>query len=254
MSAIQEQIARKTIEEIHLQFDTAQDRLVAEAQAILNKVTVADREMTERLERVGFGWSKRAKQYREAMEQTNKAKSLIDIVNYCKVAYPLYRFITAEQVKVICEKYNLIMGDSYKYQGDIPEKNLCEIEAFKLKKDDYKTDSEMYAHYFARRAGNGWHVSVDAFRHELEAKAMMDSVGIVTATTHAPVPTASSASPAFQIVAPASDFKMNYDDRMEGHILVNDPIVLCPLRGGFLIISKWGLEASDETVINEQHN
>lgn len=35
---------------------------------------------------------------------------------------------------------------------------------------------------------------------------------------------------------------------------VPDPVVLQPVKGGFLIVCAWGEEASDEIVVNEKMN
>ncbi|ULT44109.1 hypothetical protein KRR40_12535 [Niabella defluvii] len=50
--------------------------------------------------------------------------------------YPNYKFITREEVNRLCEKYGLIFGRADKYTGDIPEKNLLEIEAFYVNNED----------------------------------------------------------------------------------------------------------------------
>lgn len=254
MSSVQEQIARKTIEEIHLQFDTAQDRLVAEAQAIVNQQTESERIVAERLEKIGFGFSKKAKTYLNRRQEITEAKALLNDIAYCKIAYPLYKFITEQEVSKLCQKYGLMLGDSYKYTGDIPEKNLAEIEAFRLKKEDSNRVSEigafafdhMMLQYQIRR--NGFY-GTDPIRTETES-----NFARLGYTTGNPSNVNSGGVPAFKIVAPVTDFKINIDDRVEGYKLINDPIVLCPLRGGYLVISKWGLEASDEAVINEQMN
>lgn len=42
-----------------------------------------------------------------------------------------------------------------------------------------------------------------------------------------------------------------------GHIatiVIKDPIVLQPVNFGYIIVSSWGLEASDELVVNEINN
>jgi hypothetical protein len=44
--------------------------------------------------------------------------------------YPQYKFIPEKEAKAICKKYGLVMGDSSLYKGDIPLKNLKEMETF----------------------------------------------------------------------------------------------------------------------------
>jgi hypothetical protein len=62
------------------------------------------------------------------------------------------------------------------------------------------------------------------------------------------------------ISCPKSEAKINsnYSIKEDGFVLkdkeVKDPIVLKPVVGGFLIVTKWGLEASDEITINPNLN
>lgn len=62
--------------------------------------------------------------------------------------------------------------------------------------------------------------------------------------------------PELKICAPAKDF-YTQGMKVEGHKLVQDikdPIVLQPVTGGYLIVSKWGLEAEDPALLNEKQN
>lgn len=57
-----------------------------------------------------------------------------------------------------------------------------------------------------------------------------------------------------RICAPIKDFDTKHL-KLEGTNLVpKDPIVLKPVNNGFLILSKWGLEANDQDLINETDN
>jgi hypothetical protein len=59
------------------------------------------------------------------------------------------------------------------------------------------------------------------------------------------------------IAAPRSMFYSNVSQVSGSHELRNmprDPVVLCPVDGGYLIIAAWGQEASDENVVNEKNN
>ena len=45
--------------------------------------------------------------------------------------------------------------------------------------------------------------------------------------------------------------------KLYGHLLrkhIPDPVVLQPVKGGYLIITAWGDEASDEIVVNQKMN
>jgi len=60
----------------------------------------------------------------------------VQLLSYYQANYPLNKFITEEQVKTICHKYNLVCGDVSRFKGFVPEKNLREIESFKLQEKD----------------------------------------------------------------------------------------------------------------------
>ena len=56
------------------------------------------------------------------------------------------------------------------------------------------------------------------------------------------------------IIAP--EHKLNVSKgKIEDNVLkIKDPIVLQPVKEGYLIVSSWGLEASDELVVNKINN
>jgi hypothetical protein len=57
-------------------------------------------------------------------------------VEYWRLKYPQNNFVTERQVEQICKKYNLVVGPSILFTGNIPAKNQREIDAFKLKNTD----------------------------------------------------------------------------------------------------------------------
>lgn len=247
------QTMREVIQEIHTQFDTAADRLVNEAQSIINRdkaEVINKRSIAYRMEKLGFIQAKPVKEQTEKMRKYQEAVDLVKHIDYCRVAYPLYKFITDDEVKRICDKYGLALGDAFKYIGDIPLKNLEEIEGFRLRKEDSPV-RYMEVGYFSRNSGR---ISREMrMVDEYMATGMM-IMGVDPIQPIRSQQPDADVKPSFKIVAPIQDFKVNFDDRMEGHKLIHDPVVLCPIRGGNLVITKWGLEASDPILLNEQHN
>jgi len=47
--------------------------------------------------------------------------------------------------------------------------------------------------------------------------------------------------------------KFQHQKELMIHVLA-DPVVLQPVKGGYLIITAWGDEASDELVVNQKFN
>lgn len=56
-----------------------------------------------------------------------------------------------------------------------------------------------------------------------------------------------------EICAPVKDMETK-GTRRKGHRIYDDPVVLQPVNGGYLVVTAWGNEASDENVINHNQN
>lgn len=249
-----------TVEEVHETFFTEVDRLLEYARQ-MNSLTTDKQDLIDKCDRLkNLGFTS-AKEVLEAdkenarisiLQAENLAKSkLIEAINYFTAKYPMYKFITKESVIKICEKYGLIHGDAQNYIGTIPDKNLKEIEEFKIDEND---DAYSGIGRTSLRGFFGMQLTNAAFgtRNELENilkndynpdikyEDVMQKVGL-------------------SIVAPATDFNTN-NMRIENHQLVNipDPIVLKPVayknERYYLIMTAWGEEASDEDVVNQNFN
>lgn len=280
METLTLQRQNELVKEIHLQFDTAEDRLLAEAKQIISTGDNVDRQKALRLAAIGFSKAKPVRDAEGLTVRVGEAQQTTDDIQWCRENYPLYKYISEEELQKVCQKYGLQYSHSFKYTGDIPEKNLAEIEAFKPKKEQAnypsadRTVEWLSGNRRSRRSGHD--ASMELYRQQLQAQMQYTSsvqpvYASVTPTGWAVDMNALSQEYAnsgamyfhsqaqtstFMIAAPPQDFEVNtmIGDHMQGAKLVHDPIVLYPVRRGFLIISKWGLEASDEAVINEQHN
>ena len=265
---------QKKILEIHNSFDTAQDFLVKEAQAIINDSSKHDLKKAQRLEKLGFAQAKPVKDQSGLQQKQFEAQRLLDDIEYCRIAYPTYKFINEKYIQHICATYGLVWGDADKYCGDIPEKNLAEIEAFKLKAIDSKKDNRKNPFtiddmlYFQPEQDN-WKTFQESGmifssprsygRNRMANDMMQADIYMQQALMQAAQEREQKekyAKPVFKMVAPLHDFNLNkaYGDHVKEFEIINEPVVLCPLRSGYLIISKWGLEASDPALLNEQHN
>lgn len=227
---------QKVIQQIHNEFDTAGDRLLKQAESILSKST--DTSKAERLKKLGFasaGPVSRANTYKD---QKEKSYALAQRIEYFRTYYPNNKFITQEMVKTICTKYGLVCGSIALYLGDVPLKNIEEMEAFKLREEDFSRfkcgmlfnhwlGTKPFWGYTKRDGQTPYHCPKEKMEH----------------TEQEP----------FEICAPEKDFNTAGMSKRDV-FLVPDPIVLQPVDGGFLIVSKWGLEASDELAVNHAHN
>jgi hypothetical protein len=244
------------IAEIHNEFDTASEKLLNEAKEIL--AGSYDIEKGERLKKVGFTSARKVAEAEEVILQLNDSKELARLVDYYQLHYPNNKFITEGMVKQICQKYGLICGETKYYISDVPEKNLAEIEKFELRRDDLKKRD---CFYYRRNTMN--HIGFehcsktdkDAMYGVLKFNA---SMRIFIFESHPEsVEYAYEDKEPFFICASVKDFDTNRMRITDGYKLemnLPDPIVLQPVKGGYLIVTKWGLEAEDESLVNEKLN
>jgi hypothetical protein len=276
------------VAEIHDAFYSADERLLQEAKELLNTPQEDKAKKAERIKKLGFVSAKPVAEVAGHATKAADASKLIKAIEYWRVHYPNNKFITEPEVKKICEKYGLVLGEAGKYLGDIPEKNLSEIEAFQLRPEDYieqvtyeSTIQRLLAQYRSvpdiqfpeppqyespflgiisserRRSG-----LEDAFRQQmasyksLSMLSFLDPFGSFEKPKYQKEPEkkVEKIRPAFKICAPQTDFNTSGYVVREGYILVYDPVVLQPVKDGYLIVSAWGKEASDELVINQNHN
>lgn len=241
---------KQLIEEIHEDFMTEVDKLLAEAkitrevktdkQNLINKADV--------LKKFGFD---NAVPTLEAVEEKSRIRkievenynkqALISAIEYFSQNYP-YKFITEESVKRICEKYGLIYGDVTHYRGDVPDKNVKELQAFVIKNED---KCYMVKHQSRGWGEYSWDI-VDFISYSRKLK--QDDY----ACKHAPL----------EIAASPKDFNLDgmriKDFKISSKPAPPDPILLQPVMHGsrkyYLIVTAWGPEASDSEVVNEKMN
>lgn len=241
------------IQEIHTSFETEVDYLLEFSKevspAVTDKQHLIDKH--KRLSKLGFTHTSEGSKAKEELqrlsevERDNKEKEkLHKAINYFSFAYPQYKFITEDSVNKICKKYGLVFGDVSYYIGDVPEKNLEQIERFKIKEKDECWESresfmsgEEKIFYCSKKECEARDLS---YMYEFYKDYFL-----------------SSEKSKLKIVASVKDFDTS---RMEikGYELkqIPDPIVLQPViyenERYFLVVTAWGLETQD--VVNEKLN
>ncbi len=268
-------IARQNavVQEIHDTFYSEVDRLLAEAGIKLSTETDKAELISKakRLEKLGFKSTKEvsiASEESIRLEQINetntKKQDLINAINHFSFKYPQYKFITEESVKKICEKYGLIYGEVSLYKGEVPDKNLEQIEKFTVKDEDC-------AFTIARRSsfsfGYSYH-TID-YAQQTRNKKEFEDYNSRTHDDHISLRhdyyghlrDQIGYRASLEIAAPVKDFdttNMELKDFKLSKIEIPDPVVLHPVmfRGTkhYLIVTAWGLEASDELVVNQRNN
>lgn len=269
----------KEVLEIHHEFEIASDKLLKECKEILQKADNINTDKTKRLENLGFKQAKEVLEVKPLIQKAVLSKDQIDLINYYKINYPFNKFITEDQVKEICHKYNLVCGNVERFKGFVPEKNLLDIENFKLKekesnflickglrgtKDFVLENAKVYEYFdsdyffivkkgkekysyddFAFQSNDG----VEFYAKDRENIFGLKSLGHINFNI---------INNNLQICAPVKDMDITGLELTEGYKLekkhIPDPVVLQPVNGGYLILTAWGDEASDPIVVNEINN
>lgn len=255
--AVPHSATQTIIEEIHESFYGEVDKLLADAKIAsslgTDKQDLIDK--CERLKALGFTNTKEVKEAQceisrldQLRRDNEQKKSLIEAINYFSFKYPHYKFITEKSVGAICEKYGLVYGKIDRYIGTVPDKNLKHIEDFRLNEDD---ECFVYAEYSSSRRIKHNYLTLTEFK---QSKKKNEAAWLMhTQIVHEKCP--------LEIAAPQADFNMTgYEvkNHQLSAIPVPDPIVLKPVifngEKHYLIVTAWGLEASDPLVVNSINN
>ncbi len=245
----------ETVANIHRDFDEATQRLLNNANDILNKEI--DIEKGKSLSAVGFKSVPSAIDASTIHEIKNKSKSVLESVLYFQQHYPNNKFITEDVVQDICKKYGLLFSDSSKFISEIPDKNAKEICDFKLRDEDKiiltgmteKRKSDHHEYEVNLWVNNDFDIKIYSYSFDYDRHQYVTEKDFsVGATKYHVYP--------FKVVASLKDFDTTNMRITAGYKLENipDPVVLQPVKGGYLIVSKWGLEANDPLLTNEKHN
>lgn len=203
-----------TVEQIHQDFYSAGEQLLAEAEQLLSRAAdEALRNKVARLRSLGFVKAAEVTQLEEAIRKKEAALATQSRLKVLQWRYTLSRFISRADLDQLCEKYKLVFGPITAYKGSIPEANLIEIEnAQRVQEQDFEP--------------NEW-------------QSMISILG---------------EQPNLCIVAPSKDMDMPSMRNRTANFL-EDPIVLEPVKGGFYrIITAWGPEALDPSVLPFRQN
>lgn len=225
---------------------SAQELLLQEANRILNEPFNYDAERYDTLKQLahlGFCNTEQVKEFMNLERKREEQEELKGKIEYYNREYPLNKFITVEAVKTICAKYNLLLARSRDYIAEIPEKNQNEIVQFKVMRKDVREPDEL---------GRGWMFFP---RFELSDLGITEE-SCIKERIKKREQYYSEKINGCDLLIVAPEHKLDTRGKVkDGHVLkIKDPIVLQPVQGGYLIVSSWGLEASDELVVNNINN
>jgi len=254
----------RIIEEIHESFFTEVDKLLQEAN-ISNSLDTNKQallEKCERLKQIGFTNTKEVKEAEtelarlEQLKKDNEAKkNLIEAINYFTMKYPAYKFITEDSVRKICKKYNLIYGEISRYTGTVPDKNLKQLEDFKVLEEDecYVLEERERGYLYAKeRTMRKKYRTFEEYKASKEPKEEQTDAYFLHFFLHLRIMEVSNfhvrtidMKCPLEIAAPQGDFNMTGME-VKNHKIQNDPVVLKPVIFNnmkyYLIITAWGYE------------
>lgn len=225
------------VQEIHREFETAAELYVADMEPRLVNIEEINRK-SERVKALGFV---NAGATFEAWQHNVEAEK-INAFYKARVDYPAHHFITEEAVKNLCEKYGLVWAKPENFAGDIPEKNVREIEKFIVRYNTRKYEwniDESFGSWLPYKPTwfERWLLKKKKGHRIHRPNAFHEDRRMTTTLT---------------ICAPKSHIFLESNQRIvNGRVEeIPDPVVLHEIEGGYIIVTKWGPEAEDEELIN----
>lgn len=262
------QSTKEVIQQIHNSFNTAGDKLLAGALEVLNQVGQTTIEKAERLKRAGFTMASDV----QKAESIKVSKELAERIQYYQQKYPLNKFITEEQVKIICDKYALVCAPVDRYKGFVPETKLKMIEGFHIDRQDKMLDKikivvawdagldrETTKKFLKKHCGG------DVFDGD-DSRLVFNYngdylIGVLVEQRRLWIDRYDLISmDKLLICAPSKDMDLKGLKKVGSvfasftRVTVPDPVVLQPCKDGYLIVAAWGDEASDPIVVNPIQN
>lgn len=235
------------VEEIHSSVDSAVDRLkVISTNYLMRSEETTDEVYSDKmdnLKKLGFKnvrdvieYEGKKSIYSDVIKHKNllkdKANSISEDVSFYSEIYPFHKFIYYSQLIPICEKYNLVLGSVEFYKGEIPNKNSEEIISFDYKKCNKRIIIKNNKPIFSQ-SNNGY-----LYDNNNNLYICAPKTDFIKGLTQVGIDV----------------FKGDFTKiSLKSYLtpIPKDPIVLLPVftklhkQFGFIVISKWGLEADD---------
>jgi hypothetical protein len=248
---------QELIDQIHNEFNTAGDKLLAQAKAVIANTDETSFAKAERLKNMGFGMAVGVQDVEARKTTLEMSKGMQDTLLGYAIKYPTYRFIDEVGIKTICEKYNLVFGCISDYMGFVPEKNLLEIEKAPWKPTltiQHRTGPSSRSRPFGPWKDDATQSMESYLRKQVDYAYNPQRNSYVGDGVEWQFRKSSS----FLICAPVKDMDMQGKE-LVGHKVVNldipDPVVLHNMGNGlYAILTAWGAESHDPLVQKEGLN
>jgi hypothetical protein len=241
------------VKQIHDDFDAAADSLLREAglkQSEQGFNVIEQEKKAVRLKLLGFTNSKEV----SSVDKIKQDRLREYIAIHYKKMYPFLKFITENQLNYICNKYGLVYSSVRRYIGDIPMKNLEEIEKATIKDDDLIRKPEK------PETSNKLEIELEKekdLENRISVKTRyLEEIRSLSRTYRSEVEKYYERVDELFIAAPESLFMSSerVGNELRSKASVKDPIVFRWVKGGLLIITKWGEEANDSALVIPELN
>ena len=239
----------KIVQEIHDEFMSAGDKVLAQAKEIIANAKITNEQKSNQLESLGFRSTKEVIEAQLVKDKRAEQEKIATAITDMQQLFPNNKVITEEIIEKICNKYSLIFGEVGQYKGFVPQKNADDITRF------YKNHPEEEVEY-VRKWLNVMRMGRDIIsksEYESAIKSMeFNQKHNIGYRSHF---RCYKSTPILNICAPLKDMNTN-GYKVKGHLLVKDipdPIVtkLKIHENGtkvHIILTAWGDEASDPMV------
>ena len=206
------------------------------------------------LSQVGFKNSIATRLYRAISDNPFRAQE------YERKYFGQYKFLLKPQLERLCEKYDLYVRNPDMFLGDIPEKNVKDIMDFKV--DIYDLPNFNGLSYDEKCN------IIERLKKEIDIfflKSFDNNIKLDVPINLIPRLNKILNLNTIQIAAVKKLFDEkafeSSDARILGmaeleplHKVELDPIVLCEVNGGYIVITAWGDEANDELLFDQKQN
>ena len=285
MAKLKKMLSKKevTVQEIHDEFDNACDAFLDQIKEVLKETSETDIENASKLKNLGFYRAGNVKKYDEIITSAKDAREAKAYVEDYATRYT-EKFITENMVGIICKKYGLVLGETSNFIGEIPTKNTKEIIEFSkrfIEKDrrisyttgfmasnSYNIVTSSISDHFRNRGMIGYDrlwgdnkprrddLEFPAERQERMLRQQEEAV-MKQRGANEQAREDRQVDPTFMVVGTLDQFNMIGKKVDSSFKIVSDnpdPVVLAQVRGGFLIVTKWGAEADMQEFHNEKEN
>jgi hypothetical protein len=267
-----------TVKQIHSAFDEAAEALLVMPEDItIQEDKEALARKAERLKKLGFSRCDEVVRLenfdrnREVKQKLLEGRRVVHgFAKKYREKYPNLKFITKLQVNELCRKYNLVAKVASEYIGDIPEQKLFEMECWVDEIDEADLPDIKFNYEIREEMGDSFYSLPD--RTPIQMLAEISFRRSVTYVSYGREPL--SESEAREKLMEENEKKpfnrVRAEDMQEGKIEISKddsarhlriaapesmfmeslsknlaPIVLQPVKGGYLVIAKWGEEVND---------